>query len=63
MKISICFGGLLSRAMDRFFSHRPERYKDTMPVPVYEKVFSPAEEGFISETCENLFNVCLMTIL
>ena len=25
-----------------------------MPVPVYEKVFSPAEEGFISETHENL---------
>jgi len=25
-----------------------------MPLPVYEKVFSAAEEGFVSETCENL---------
>ncbi len=25
-----------------------------MPLPVYEKVFSAAESGFVSETCENL---------
>ncbi len=28
--------------------------KGKMPFPVYKKVFSAAEKGFISETCENL---------
>lgn len=31
-----------------------------MPLPIYEKVFSAAEEGFISETYENL--CCLETL-